>query len=247
MKQLKENCKGLYLAQARQPIRVLALALTWFIAVNVQAAIIADARGDFVAGISDGDPGTLLPATGTGTWNYLASDTANPTTDGDGLDVLTWDDSANQSYNYLTGGGSADSVDIQNINLAPDEIRMHPSTNAPSFAVVRWIAGPGEAGSINITGNVRKIDAGGGNGVTFGLFADGISLFSSTIAYNDTTGVSFDETVTVSVGSTVDFVIGSIANDSYDSIGLEATITPEPATICLLALGGLMLRRRKSA
>ena len=210
----------------------------------LQAATIADARGDFVAGTNEGDPG-ILPATGTGTWNYLASDTANPTDDGT-LDVLTWA-LGNISYNELTSDGSSDAVDLQHPNLASDEIRMHPaaSSRPPSFAVVRWIAGPGEAGSINITGNIRKVDAGGGSGVTFELFVDGSSLLSSTLAFNDTVGVAFNETVTVSVESTVDFVVGPNGFDAYDSTGLKATITPEPATLSLLAIGGMALLKRR--
>ena len=91
-----------------KPVRVrwhrllLMIAATLFMSANASATIIADARGDFAPGVNIGDPG-ILPATGTGTWNYLASDTLNPTLDGT-LDVLDWD-IGNNSYNAFTIGG----------------------------------------------------------------------------------------------------------------------------------------------
>ncbi len=230
---------------------VAVVALFWFGSI-AQANIIADARDDFVAGGSEGALG-ILSATGTGTWNYLASDTANPTLDGNGLNTLTWNID-NSSYRYLTSGGSMNSVDLQNPNLTSEEIRVHPSAQDPKFAVVRWIPGVGEAGLINITGNVRKVDTGGGDGVTFDLFVDGISLFNSTLAFNDDTGVAFNETLTVGVGSTVDFVIGpgSINWDIFDSTGLNVNVVsviPAPGAILLGSIGvGLVgwLRRRRA-
>ena len=50
------------------------------------------------------------------------------------------------------------------------------------------------------------------------------------------------------LGSVGPAPFGAIAQASQlDSISSGSIITPEPATICLLALGGLLLRRRKSA
>ena len=133
----------------------------------------------------------------------------------------------NTSYIRFTSGGSATAVDLENATLTSEEIRVHPSGRDPKFAVVRWEAGPGEEGSINIAGNVRKVDGGGGDGVTFEIFVDGASIFTATVAGTDTTGVSFDQTLTVGAGATVDFVIGPNGSDGNDSTGLEATITVE--------------------
>ncbi len=224
MKRTDKMTKGIFTT-------ILAVAALFWFGNIAQATIIADARDDFVAGANEGDPG-VLPATGTGTWNYLASDTANPIDDVGGLDTLTWK-IPNNSYINLTSGGSANAVDLLNPNLTSEEIRVHPSARDPKFAVVRWEAGSGEEGLINITGNVRKVDVGGGDDVTFQIFVNGNSIFNATLAFNNAIGVSFDHSLTVGAGATVDFVIGPGGWDSYDSTGLKATITaaftPGPA------------------
>ena len=207
----------------------LAIALGFALLTSMgqaQADVIADARGDFVPGINVGDLG-ILPATEKGTWNYLASDNATPTLDST-LDVLGWNlppFTPSDHYIFIINP-SADSVSLRNPNLTAEEILVHPSASfrPPSFVVVRWIAGPGEEGLINITGNVRKLDPGGG-GVTFGLFVDGISVFNSTLAGNDTVGVAFDHTLIVGAGATVDFVVGPRGGDANDSTALKATIS----------------------
>jgi len=59
---------------------------------------------------------------------------------------------------------------------------------------------------------------------------------------------NFNLTTTVTVGSTIDFDLGNADGWSYDNTPLAATITPEPATLTLLALGGaaVVARRRKA-
>ena len=57
---------------------------------KAQATILASARGDYADGINAGDL-AILGATGSGTWTYLSSDTANPSLDGDGLPIMAWD------------------------------------------------------------------------------------------------------------------------------------------------------------
>ena len=211
----------------------LAVALGFALLTSMgqaQAGVIADARGDFVPGINIGDPGILLPATGTGTWNYLASDTANPTSDPNGLDVMGWNlppfSPANQ-YIWPTTSGSATSVSLLNANLTAEEILVHPSWSIrpPAFAVVRWISGVDEAGLINIAGTFRRLDLAGGGGVTFQIFVDGISIISATRGAGNASSVLFGHSLTVGAGSTVDFVIGPNGDDAHDSTALKATIT----------------------
>jgi len=78
-----------------------------------------------------------------------------------------------------------------------------------------------------------------------------ISGFYGTAANNYTDGfgtgsVSYAGQLNVLAGDTLDFVIYCNSNYACDATGLALTITevPEPVTIGLLTLGGLLLRRR---
>ena len=103
-------------------------------------------------------------------------------------------------------------------------------------------------GIVTIAGTIRHLlVTGTGDGSTFDIFADGVSLFSQFIAQNDSVGFAFNETATIGVGSTVDFVLGPNSTDLDDQPALKATITPEPSTFTLAAFGllGMGWRRRK--
>ena len=227
------------------------VVVTMTVMGKAQATVIADAVGDYVPGTNNGDPG-IVPAIGTGEWQYLASDTVNPTLDAS-LDVLPWEPT-NGWYINFTSGGSANSVGVPNPNLAPDELGVGASgfSRSPEFTLLRWITGTGEAGAIGISGNLRHIERPAvGDDTTFDIFVDGVSIFSQFLPGGDTVGFAFNETATISVGSTVDFVIGPNVTDSWDFPALKATIVPEPSTLTLAALGliGLLAysRRRRRA
>ena len=235
-----------------QIVKPLFVGLTLMIAVTfvtsmreAQGAIIADARGDFVPGTSDGDSG-ILPATGTGEWRYLASDTVNPTLDPSGLDLLLWRGASPAYWNPTTSPHSNMVGLFGSPGVASDEIQVFASNVSipPPYTVLRWIAGAGEAGVVDIAGTIRNLPrAGTGDGSTLDIFADGVSLFSQFIAPNDSVGFAFNETATIGVGSTVDFVVGARGNDLWDLPVLKATIQPipEPSTLVMWGLGILGL------
>jgi PEP-CTERM motif len=133
--------------------------------------------------------------------------------------------------------------------VQPGEMDVSPGPDL-HMAVVRWtspISGPvtlvgsfgaGDHGS-GIEGNVdvHVITTNGAGTVTGDLFD----------VLNTPSTQPFNLTTTVAAGNTVDFVVGNAGNWYYDSTPITVTITPEPATLSLLALGGLALLRRRAA
>jgi hypothetical protein len=200
----------------------------------------ADVRADFVSGASEGDPASFNG------WQYVASDASNPSAASNGLPVLTWFLPPGGSYVHTPDTFNLPVVDLLSPSLLPSEVRLHPSARVPQFAALRWTAPA--AGPVTIVGNVRKVDVGGGDGVTFEIFVDGAPLFSTALTFGDSVGVAFSETATLAVGSTVDFVVGPAGGEVNDSTALEASITPAAAAVPLLLppllgvlAGGLML------
>jgi len=100
-------------------------------------------------------------------------------------------------------------------------------------------------GSITVTGTFGAGDAGKVDTLIYltrGVGAPQL-LFS---VYDTPNSQPFNLTPLVGVGDRLDFIVGT--TDAYisDSTPLSATITPEPATMGLLALGGAaVLGRRK--
>lgn len=72
-----------------------------------------------------------------------------------------------------------------------------------------------------------------------------------SVMYSSTATLSEGQTATLTLDITglgiVDSVGFMISSDRNDTFHISATAIPEPATVCLLGLGGLLLRRRKSA
>jgi hypothetical protein len=134
-------------------------------------------------------------------------------------------------------------------NVQPGEVDIHPGPDSHT-AVMRWTSpiagaitlvglfGAGDHGT-GIEGNVdvHVITTNGAGTVTGDLFD----------VLNTPSTQPFNLTTTVAPGNTVDFVVGNAGNWYYDSTPIIVTITPEPATLSLLALGGLALLRRRAA
>jgi Concanavalin A-like lectin/glucanases superfamily/Fibronectin type III domain len=99
----------------------------------------------------------------------------------------------------------------------------HPGNGAD--AVRRWVAPA--AGTIQITGNTKDIDTGGGGGVTVSIRKGTTVLWQQAIANGNTTGFNFNVTTTVTAGQAIDFHVnrGADGNWSNDSTSFDPTIT----------------------
>jgi hypothetical protein len=129
--------------------------------------------------------------------------------------------------------------------VLPGEISFHPGSDS-HMAVVRWTAPA--AGSITVTGAFGAGDL--GNVDVHVIKTNGAGIVTGDLfdVLNTPSTQNFNLTTTVTVGSTIDFDLGNADGWSYDNTPLAATITPEPATLTLLALGGaaVVARRRKA-
>ena len=116
------------------------------------------------------------------------------------------------------------------------------------WAVRRWVSDV--SGPITITGNMSdRYTSSYGNGVVCHIIIGGEQILTQTISRNDTTGVDYEVSANVGIGSSVDFAIDPRGNNDHgDHTRFTAVLTPEPATLSLLAVGGLavMARRRKT-
>ena len=113
----------------------MLVVVTLTVTSKAEATILADAVDDFVPATNAGEPG-IVPATGTGEWRYLASDTVNPASDPDGFDLLT---GGVITYVNATSGGSLNQVGIQHPDLAADEVGVGASgfSRSPEFTFLR--------------------------------------------------------------------------------------------------------------
>jgi hypothetical protein len=98
----------------------------------------------------------------------------------------------------------------------------HPGSALDS--VRRWVAP--SSGSIQITGNAKDLNTGGGGGVTVSIRKGSTALWQQAIANGNTTGFNYNVTTTVTAGQAIDFVInrGADGNYNYDLTGFDPTI-----------------------
>ena len=98
----------------------------------------------------------------------------------------------------------------------------HPGNAAD--AVRRWVAP--SSGTIQITGNAKDLNTGGGGGVTVSIRKGSTVLWQQAIANGNTTGFNYNVTTTVTAGQAIDFQInrGADGNYYYDPTGFDPTI-----------------------
>ncbi len=124
---------------------------------------------------------------------------------------------------------------------------QHPGVLSLYSAVRRYTVGSGAeldySGLVRIEGTF--FDLAGGDTSGF-VTVNGVNLFLASVP-NTSVPVPFDITVSLSPGSTIDFGVSAAGDGAIsDSTGLVATVStvPEPATVSLLTVGGLLMLRR---
>lgn len=148
---------------------------------------------------------------------------------------LRWD-----GTDYLHGDRIA--YDPTLYSLHPDAIYSNP----PVAAVVRWIY-PGEQPvSLRISGIVNRVNL-NGDGTDFWLVKnDSATLLDYAVVVPE--GLHTVDVVTsVQPGDELFLAVGCLTDSTSDKTKVDVTIqvVPEPATLSLLALGGLAVLRRR--
>jgi len=219
--------------------------------------LIADSRTDYdLHSPVDGESsiGKIPDSHGTGYWNYYYARNDVPYSSPSSLTPLTYTSNgiglpANamiSAGSYYSPGQVYGLPGITNGCLIQpalyegtpekDEEGIHPGLY--NDLVIRWTAGSGLAGPVNVAGNARELGR-IGDGITLGIYLNGALVLSSgPIA--SLFGVDFSLDLVVTEGTNIDFVVGPGAfhgpSTFYnDHSAFSATITGD--VISKLPLG----------
>lgn len=182
------------------------LSLVLF-ASSVEAALLADARGNFLAAPVTGttanfNAGTgLSDSVGTGRWNYFG-----------GASLLTFAPAGNAGQSMYGTTGQPNNLPALGdkqiftnvIGPAPDEIQMHAGVNGLP-ATMTWTAGA-SVSNLAIRGDIQHGIAVGS--AKFDILVNGVNSFSTTLG--STTPAAFSLSgLSISAGQKVEFVLSN--------------------------------------
>ena len=248
---------GLWMVVLAGAVAVLALAPA------AQAVTLAQLAPDYDAHTPvDGQTsaGKIPDTIGSGSWNFYSSSTPTPLAapDGTNLKLLAFDTSpsspvvrlASSYADFGAGAGyfelpawSSEALIVGQGAPDADELAVHPG-NAPGggdsgpdsarrFTTGRWVAGA-NFDNVVVSGDFRKIQTGGSNGIDVEFFVNGSSIFSQA-DFNSGTPTPFHMSLgSIAAGDRIDFVFGPNGNFSGDNSALNATITGDlglPTTV----------------
>lgn len=99
----------------------------------------------------------------------------------------------------------------------PGKVVMHPDDKQ---VMLEWSAP--QAGTVNVTGTVRKQNTAGGDGVFASIWSNGTMVWPTgglwhNIGYNDAVGASHDIEVKVQAGDVLSFRVDQGGNNGYDA------------------------------
>ncbi len=142
----------------------------------------------------------------------------------------TYRDSAGDLMTFVTGRWQGPEVAEL---IFPGGV-FHPGTTRASIA--RWTSPI--AGTVRIQGNVADGDPAGGDGVDVTIVQNGTAtLFSTTLANGNVSGVPYDITVLVAIGDTLDFSVAPRANSNNDTTIFDPMISPANSSVFVGGVG----------
>lgn len=187
----------------------------------------------------NGQPQNIWNSNGDGTYTFNAGQVT-----GQSSDTAEWCFEWSINTNYLNGSDS-------NMDLVLDEytyllkIDYDPSagTNFVTFDPINVDYADHAIGD-NTTGNCAGIEA-----TDAAEYANYISIYN--VAQNSWQMKWFDDSLTESFDPTAtgtyDFVLEAYKDGSLQtSTSMQVEVVPEPATMAILGLGGILLRRKRS-
>ena len=116
----------------------------------------------------------------------------------------------------------------------------------------RWVSTT--AGTITISGLLQKAEAGDptwSNGARIRILVNGndVGGYINYLAYDDLAAHNYSTSAIVAIGDKVDFLLDSYGNNGADrsTFTAQISIVPEPGMLALLAVGGLVVFKRRRA